>query len=533
MDRINWRIAICASIFLIFSACTNSTKMDKVADVQQKPNIIFILTDNQAASLIGTYGNPDIKTPNIDGLARTGTKFTSAFAVNGMCSPTRATLMTGLMPSQHGLHNWLDDAEMESWPRDWSAVAEYRTLPHTLAENGYQTALIGKWHLGQPWQASLGYQHWLTFTAGHTLDFWNNTIVENGEVYDVKEQHVVEFFTDKAIEYIGTRDATKPFYLQFNLDGPYVNPPTNLGPAKNNRYPEYVDADLTSFPRTEVNKNLTDQLQALQEEGRDDEFVTNMLKSVLKMSGDQATRANIASQNSYVDDQIGRLLKALDKAGLTENTLIIFSSDQGNFYGQHGLWTHTTLTKPTNLYEAALNIPLIFSHKGAINQGGEVDRLIGQYDIPATILEYVGIAESDFANSPGQSFSAMLSGNQSTLPNGKSRPIFYEQEETRGIRTQKFAYWKTIKGLGSPTLFDVRADPQQSKNLAANPAYRDIIAKLDSQLEAFFKQYSNPRYDLWNGGVAKGSVLRPETFRKLYGPNWKAESEVKPVYGLN
>ena len=529
MGKLNWSLTLCILIGMALSACTNSNVKPNEINSEQPPNVLFILTDNQAASLIGTYGNPDIKTPHMDKLAKSGVKFTSAFAVNGMCSPTRATLMTGLMPSQHGLHNWLDDEQMENWPRDWSAIAEYRTLPYALSKNGYQTALIGKWHLGQPWQASIGYQHWLTFTAGHTLDFWNNTIVENDKTYDVKDKHVVEFFADKAIEYIQSRDTDKPFYLQLNLDGPYVNPPTNMGPAKNNRYPEYENAELKSFPRTEVSSNYTDQLGALLEAGRENEFETRMLQSVMKMSGDHATRANIASQNAYVDDQVGRVLDALADLGYAKNTLIILSSDQGNFYGQHGLWTHTTLSKPTNLYEAALHIPLIFSHEGAIEQGRISDQLIGQYDIPATILDYVGI-ESDFVDSPGRSFAPLLSQKNSTPPQDNARPIFYEQEETRGIRTRDFAYWKTIEGLGSPSLFDMQSDPGQTQNLTNNPTYTDVISELDTQLEHFFEEYSNPRYDLWKGGVAKGSVLRPDTFKQLYGSEWETESEIKPVY---
>ena len=107
------------------------------AHAADKPlNLLFILTDNQPASILGAYGNPDVRTPNIDRLANEGMRFTNAFAVNGMCSPTRATLMTGLMPSQHGLHNWLDDSMLSQWPREWSAVAEFRTLPLTLANRG-------------------------------------------------------------------------------------------------------------------------------------------------------------------------------------------------------------------------------------------------------------------------------------------------------------------------------------------------------------------------------------------------------------
>ena len=112
-----------------------------------QPNILFIVADNQPASILGTYGNPDVNTPNIDRLAKEGVRFTNAFAVHGMCSPTRATLLTGLLPSQHGVQDWLDDEEMESWPSDWNAIREYRTLPYTLKNRGYQTSLIGKWQM--------------------------------------------------------------------------------------------------------------------------------------------------------------------------------------------------------------------------------------------------------------------------------------------------------------------------------------------------------------------------------------------------
>ena len=109
-----------------------------------QPNILFIVVDNQPASILGTYGNPDVKTPNIDRLANEGVRFTRAFAAHGMCSPTRATLLTGLLPSQHGVQDWLDDEEMQNWPSDWNAIREYRTLPYTLKNRGYQTSLIGK-----------------------------------------------------------------------------------------------------------------------------------------------------------------------------------------------------------------------------------------------------------------------------------------------------------------------------------------------------------------------------------------------------
>ena len=489
---------------------------------ERPPNILFILTDNQAASLLGAYGNPDVRTPHVDRLAEQGIRFTRAFAVNGMCSPTRATLMTGLMPSQHGIHSWLDDELLDQWPESWSAVAEFRTLPLTLKNRGYRTAMIGKWHLGQPWQASIGYQHWITFPYGHTVDFWDNTIIDNDKTYPVKDRHIVDFFTDKAVEYIRDHSGDQPFYLQLNYDGPYTNPPTNYGPARNRFYPEYEGKEFTSFPRTAYNENLVEQLLS----GNTNTFLRNKLREGLAMHNDPATMANVASQNTLVDDGVGRVLAALREQGLENNTLVIFSSDQGNFYGQHGLWQHTVVTTPSSMYETAMNVPLIVRHPGNIKAGQVSELLIGQYDIPATILDYVGMGDVRFENSPGRSFRFALTGNTDDWNDA----VFYEQEETRVIRTANFAYWKRLRSTGKPALYDMKQDPEQNRNVYDDPAYREIVADLDARLTGFFNEYADNKYDLWRGGGAKGSVDRPERYRRLYGPDWTPKTEIKPAF---
>jgi len=207
-----------------------------VAASDLHPNILYIVVDNQPASILGAYGNPDVRTPHIDQLAGAGVRFTRAFAVHGMCSPTRATLFTGLMPSQHGVHDWLDDEETEGWPADWNAVREFRTLPYTLKNRGYETALIGKWHLGQPRPPDEWFDYWVTFSLGHTIDFWKNEINDNGKQYTLEGRHSVDFFADKAVEYLRRHDAKKPFFLMVTYNGPYLNPPSNYGAARNRHY---------------------------------------------------------------------------------------------------------------------------------------------------------------------------------------------------------------------------------------------------------------------------------------------------------
>lgn len=498
-----------------------------VAAADQQPNILFILSDNQHAGLLGTYGNPDIKTPNIDQLASEGVKFTNAFAVNGMCSPTRATLMTGLMPSQHGLHDWLNDEEMKDLPKDWSAVAEFRSVPYTLKENGYTTAMIGKWHLGQPWEASLGFDHWMTFSSGHTLNFWKNTIVENGKVSDIEGKHMVDYFGDKAVEYIKEYKGDKPFFLQVSFDGPYMDPPTNMGPAKNRHYEFYKNQSLNSFPSEPVNKNYIDQLVDFAKKNEDEVFLNRIIKMVVgNMAGDHETRANMASQNTLVDDNVGRLLAALKDKGLDDNTIVIYSTDQGTYYGQHGLWTHTILSQPSTLHETAFHIPLIVRQPGE-KQGKVVSELIGQYDIPTTILDLAGI-DKVLPNSPGKSFANMLNA---TKVGELHDAVFYEQTESRAIRTKEYAYWKRMDAdFGPNELYDMIVDPYQKVNLADNDEYKDVIAQLDMRLEEFYAKYSDPKYDLWNGGTAKGTISYPKKFKQRFGEDWELQRDIIPAY---
>jgi len=157
---------------------------------KQSPNILLILSDNHPTDMLGAYGNDEIHTPNLDLLAQQGMQFNNAYCVNAMCSPCRASLFTGLMPSQHGVHTWLDDRVMDRWPEDWNSIAEFDTLPEILKDQGYRTALIGKYHLGVPDNAQNGFDHWITFPLGHTKSFWNNTIIENGEQYEHSSQLV-------------------------------------------------------------------------------------------------------------------------------------------------------------------------------------------------------------------------------------------------------------------------------------------------------------------------------------------------------
>ena len=505
---------------------------------QQHPNVVLIVADNQACGAVGCYaGGDDFETPEIDRLAAEGARFTRFFASNGYCSGGRATMVTGLMPSQHGVHSWLQDEHLSRWPKGWCAVQELRTLPVTLKNRGYRTAHIGKWHLGDPYRAAPGYDDWLTFSVGHTLDFYDNQVIDNGREYRLEGRHIVDFFSERAVDWLRGRDGSQPFFLSLWYDGPYALPPTNLGPDPRNPYYEhFARKEFRSVPRVPVADNYVQQLKlaTYPNDGQREE-----LWLMLRIQNDLESLANFAAQCRLVDEGVGQVTQALDDAGLSKDTLVVFTTDQGNFFGQHGRWGHASYSVPSVLYDDIMNIPFIARQPGAISGGVVSDVLAGQYDIAPTITEWVGFTDAPYSASPSRSFARLLRGEAvDDWPDA----VFFEQEESRGVRTARFAYWQRLQGAGdywrslgldwdgSDVLFDMQADPGQLKNLAGDPAYRDVVAELDSRLTRFFGQHCDPAYDLWHGGSAKGSLDFPQTYTHLYGDTWTLLSESLPPF---
>lgn len=491
------------------------------------PNVVLITADNQPASLLGCYGNSDVHTPAIDRMAAEGLRFPLAFSTNGMCSPGRASIFTGLMPSTHGVHNWLDDHFLQQWPRGWCAVSEFRTLAGALSAAGYRTAMIGKYHLGHPDTAMPGFDDWIAFATGHTVDFYDNVVVEEGRRVHVKDTHIVDYFTDKTTEWLESVETSRPFFLNVNFDAPYLLPPANLGPDRRNRhYARFEGAQFSSFPRTAIADGLLARI-----DGPDDidNFYRHHLYGYLRMHNDPATMANVCAQISTVDDAVGRILGALQAGGLDRDTVVIFTADQSNLYGQHGLWGHTMDTDPAHLYEAGLHIPLLVWAPGRVPAGSVDDRFVSQVDLAPTLLHYLGL-DATFADSPGRSFAQALTDPQGADRGNWEDVVYVEQEESRGIRTPEYSYWKRLQGVGQPVLFDLRADPDEENDVAADPAYASVCELLDARLSEFFERYADPRFDLWKGGRAKGSVRKVDLYKRLYGTDWAPVAEVTPTY---
>ncbi len=478
-----------------------------------RPNLLLILTDNESPSLLGAYGNREIRTPHIDQLAAEGMLFTRAFATSGVCSPARATLLTGLIPSRTGVHNGLPARFAVP---DYSAIEEFRNLPQTLADAGYVTALVGKHHLGAHEKPQLGFSFWATFSGGHTESFVDQVVVDNGRSFNVSElkEHVTDFWTRRAVDFIGTQKKEKPFFLMLSYNGPYVLPPTVLDPP-DTRHAAWYEA----HPPRPVGEPAHPYLETFARAFPDNIPLRggNVGKAAIRALDDPRAMINVASEVSMVDDGVGRVLAALDAAGLARDTLVVFLSDQGSAWGQHGLWGNSSWGTPYPAFNANMQIPLIIRHPGRIAAGKRSDHTVNEYDLLPTLLDYLGLADRAVANTPGRSHAALLRGGTAE----PEQPVFFEYITTRAIQTRQWKYIKRF--LAEPNeLYDLASDPGETHNLVADPARSAVVTDLDRQLTVFFERYADPQWDVWRGGTAKATLVygnRNKRFAEHF-PDW-------------
>lgn len=456
------------------------------AEAAVRPNLVFILTDNHGAWTLGCYGNPDLRTPHIDRLAKEGVLFTRAFANNAVCSPTRASYVTGLMPSQHGVHRYLAAGGWQTGPQARDTLAEFRTLPKILAEAGYVCGLSGKWHLGDNLHPAPGFRFWVTMPHGHTTTFYNADVIEN-EAIRSEPTYLTDYWTQRGLEFID-QHKDQPFFLYLAYNGPYGLGNSMLQPARNRFADVYADSPLPSFPREPMHP---------------------WLKATINLYDKDVVRRRYAAEISAVDDGVGAILAALRKHGLDDRTLVIFAGDQGLAGGHGGFWGMGDHTRPITAYDSMLWIPFLFRQPGRLPAGGRCERLVSNYDVLPTVLSLLGLQQQVPAVPPlpGRDLTPLLRGD----PVAWDDTVFFEFENVRSIRT---AEWKYIERLHETPneLYDLVRDPGERKNLAADPACAPTQRQLRARLYQFFARYADPHWDLWKGGKSKTHLATAELF---------------------
>lgn len=455
-----------------------------VAQGPSRPNVVLIMTDNHGAWTLGCYGNRDIRTPNIDRLAAEGTLFTHAFASNPVCSPTRATFLTGLLPSQHGVHSFLSGGNLQVGPNARCTLDEITSLPEVLRGNGYRCGLVGKWHLGDNLRPQEGFdEHWITMPHGGTSTFYDAPVIEGGVVRK-EPKYLTDLWTEHAVEFID-REAKQddPFFLFLAYNGPYSLGRLLLKEGRNRHAEYYADKEIASFPRQPPHP--------WQLNNRD--YINN-LTSIRR----------VATEVSGVDDGVGSVLEALKKNGLDENTIVVFVADQGWVGGHGGFFGMGDHTRPLTARDGMMRIPMIWRHPGHIGPGVRSDQLVTNYDFMPTLLGHLGLGEHmpQSPRSPGVDLSPILAGDSDPAADAFPDAVFYEFENLRCIRTTTHKYVRRFPN-GPNELYDLSDDPDEFVNLIGDAKSQPIRVELERRLTDFYAEYAEPRYDMWNGGTSQ------------------------------
>ncbi len=431
------------------------------------PNVLFIVTDDQRGDTIAALGNPVIKTPHLDSLVRAGTTFVRALSPNPICVPARAEIMTGMC----GLRGGQIDMQTEGKPL-WADA---------MREAGYHTWYVGKWHNdGRP--VTRGYEQSLalyaggggrlplnfpTDYAGRDVTGYRGWVLQDDEGQRFPElgvgltPDISERFADAAIELIG-RKPDRPFFLHLNFTAPHD--PLLIPPGWEDQYkPEAIPLPANFLPEHPFDHGNFD--------GRDEQLLP-WPRTPDDVRKDLAAYYAVISD---MDQQIGRVLRALEATGQADHTLVIFTSDHGLAMGSHGL------RGKQNMYEHSVGVPLVIRGPG-IAAGARTRAQCYLRDLFPTVCELCEVAIPEGLD--GRSLVPVLRGEARTM---HSHVFGYFRDVQRMIRTGR---WKLIHypQIGKWQLFDLKGDPHEVHNLADDPQHAATLAELRGALETWERQ---------------------------------------------
>lgn len=419
-----------------------------------RPNIILIVTDDQRFDAFSASGHTGIlsflRTPNMDRLAREGLHFRNAFVTTSLCSPSRASILSGQYAHTHGVNALEQDLKPDC-----------RTFPQLLREAGYETGFVGKWHLGKNSdEPDPAFDYWAAFRGQGA--YFNPVLNVNGRRTGTAG-YVTDVLTDQAIGFVSKR-RDKPFFLMLGHKAPHspVTPPKHL---------EGLFAGI-EIPYPPGYHEKHDDKPAWYLEFHDHDFFHVLLEPKEKY---ERYVKDYCRTLVSVDENLGRLLAALDRGGLGENTAIFYLADNGHFLAEHQLYSKMIM------YEEAIRIPLLVRWPRGIRAGARRDEMVLNIDLAPTILELAGVRAP--AEMEGSSFRRLLAGGGGR---GWRRSFLYEYDDgwglpqLEGVRTADG--WQYTRYPDWEQLYYIPDDPHQMKNLARDPRFAGRKERLMAEL---------------------------------------------------
>ncbi len=446
----------------------------------RRPNFLFLLTDDQSYATLGCTGSPFMKTPNIDRMRKGGVLFSNTFVAMSLCAPSRACFLTGQYPFRNGIFN-----NSIRWNQ------ELQTLPRLLHDAGYATAHIGKFHMDGDDRMHPGYDYWAAqVNQGAYVNPRKNI---NGRWVDM-EGYDTTIVTDQALDFIRQTPDEKPFCVWIGYKachGPFTPAPGHENDFANMEFkpPASFFADDPGKPRRVRNK-------AGLRGGAED----NPRRAAKKAAAANAPPGNLEQwaareRNQYrclmgVEDSVGRLLGALDQRKIADDTIVVLASDNGFFHGEHGL--HGKL----EAYEEALRVPMMVRYPRMIKAGQSCGRFVSNVDLAPTILDFCGMPAPK--QMQGRSWRPLVTGK----PNAEWRDSFlyqqYGNDDTpatpvvKALRTDRHKLILNLHPADIEELYDLKADPQEMKNLAADPAHKTTVRDLKTRMLRAMRELDDP-----------------------------------------
>ncbi|EDY83265.1 sulfatase, putative [Verrucomicrobiia bacterium DG1235] len=437
-----------------------------------RPNILFIMSDDHANAAVSAYDDTLIQTPNIDRLANEGMLFSRAFCTNSICGPARAVTLTGKYSHLNGF------IVNESTSFDGGQ----QTYPKLLQAAGYETAVIGKWHLGSD-------------PTG--FDFWK-ILIGQGQYYDAPfltaegqvetEGYVTDVITDLAIDWLNTREDEKPFMLMYQHKAPHAN--FQPGPD----YLNWREDETIPEPETLFDDYATRSPAAWDNEMRIDPTLELQYQGELNLKVPDGLRGHERSRWLYqfyiknylrcvksVDDGVGRVFEQLEAMGELDNTIVIYTSDQGFFLGEHGYYDKRFM------YEESLQIPLLVRYPKMIEAGSVRDEIVTNLDFAETMLDLAGVKVP--SGMQGESLVPLLKGKKRKGWRDAMYYHFYEYpgyhyvKRHYGIRTERYKLIRFYHDIEAWELYDLDEDPQELNNLYGSDGYEKLTKRLKKRLD--------------------------------------------------
>jgi N-acetylglucosamine-6-sulfatase len=460
---------------------TDAPPSSDVNAARTRPNIVVILVDDLRWDEFGLGGHPFAETPNIDRLANEGVMFTDAFHAVPLCSPNRASLLTGQYPSRHGI--------IDNVARD-RASHRLRTFPQALQAAGYATAFVGKWHMGNDPTPRPGFDYWAGLPGqGRIVD---PMLFENGALAEVSG-YVTDILTDRALRFIEA-EHDRPFFVMLShkaihpdarqlddgsvdLDYPMVFLPADRHRGK---YDGAVFPRRGNVPRaaadlqSEASRNALD-LRA------SDEITRVFGQDFLDPLTSEETIRRRAEMLLSVDEGVGRILAALEQRGILDETLILFTSDNGYFFGEHGFSIERRMP-----YDESIRSPLLIRYPPLVAGGTRAGGLALSIDIAPTLLDIAHAEIGDHIQ--GRSLVPLLTGKPADWRESVLIEFYtYENPmpwlvdmDYRAVRTARYKYIHWVRFEGE--LYDLSSDPLEMRNLIRDPAMVGVVTDLRAEL---------------------------------------------------